>query len=166
MRMWIFAIALCLAASRAAAQAVSPVPFAPPPDFGAGPARIDLSKSRDLDNWLAVQIELQRRKDGRQPDSPDAVETYVLQRLDTNYSLKWFPRARERATYFGTCTARLDQDDCVVCEIRPNIILEVPDGSVAEGYEYRFETTRSADFSFHPEGLMVVGGYVVMERVR
>lgn len=159
------AIAAWLLAGPAVAQErLSLRPYGPPADSKSGPALIDLSRSRDLENWRAVQQELLLRREGQPGTLEDNVATADLQRLDTAYSLRWFPRDRERAIYHGTCIGRT-VDGFTICEVRPNIYVEAPPGSVAEGQRYRFETTRRAEFEFCPDGVLLVGGYVVMERI-
>ncbi|MGR2125653.1 hypothetical protein ACUX68_24835, partial [Salmonella enterica] len=84
------AIAAWLLTGPAVAQErLSLRPFGPPADFKSGPALIDLSRSRDLENWRAVQQELMLRREGQSSGAPeDRVATADLQNLDTAYSLR------------------------------------------------------------------------------
>ncbi|MDX2205432.1 MAG: hypothetical protein NW223_21970 [Hyphomicrobiaceae bacterium] len=165
-----------LADAAAAQQRPSLSPFAPAPDLSSGPVKIDLSRSRDLDNWLAVQAELRRRRLRPPASEGEHEETERLQQLDRQYSARWFPRDRTQATYHGLCLVKM-VDDCLTCEIRPNIYLEVAPEAVSVGQVFRFQTTRRAEFLVYPDGVefaiqpgsrfeMLVGGYVEMERIK
>lgn len=80
------------------------------------------------------------------------------------------------ATYFGTCIIKL-VNDCLTCEVRPNIYVEVSPDSVEVGQMFGFRTTRQAEFVVYPDGVeyaitagarfeMMIGGYVELERIK